>query len=98
LYGLATVSRRLINSTEYNTTNQGPSVNPVRLPSNLAYDYLPVSEDNLPPEPTTHQIGTFVDNLIQFVLQPENQTLILIITSVVIIIAIIIRVNRKLQT
>ncbi len=95
--GVSTVFGWLSNSTKYNTTNQGPPVSSVILPSNIPYDNLPVTEDNIPPATTTQQVSTFLDNLIQFFLQPENETLILIIISVIIIISIIIRVNRKLQ-
>ncbi len=97
MYGVSTVFGWLSNSTEYNATIQGSPVSSVILPFNIPYDYLPVTEDNVPPATTTQQVSTFLDNLIQFLLQPENETLILIIISTIIIISIIIRVNRKLQ-
>lgn len=98
MYGVSTVFGWLSNSTEYNATNQGLPVSSVILPSNIPYDYLPVTEDNVPPATATQQVGTFLDSFIQFFLQPENETLILIIISVIVIISMIIRVNRKLQT
>ncbi len=97
MYGVSTVFGWLSNSIEYNATNQGPPVSSVILPSNIPYDYLPVTEDNVPTATTTQQVSTFLDNLIQFFLQPENETWILIIISTIIIISIIIRINRKLQ-
>jgi hypothetical protein len=87
----------MANSTEYNATNQGPDVSSVMLPPNIPYEYLPVSEGNVPPPTTTQRVGTFLDNLVQFFLQSENQTLILIIISVIVVIAVLIRVSRKLQ-
>ncbi|HLN46577.1 MAG TPA: matrixin family metalloprotease [Candidatus Sulfotelmatobacter sp.] len=97
VYGLATVFGWMANSTEYNATNQGPDVSSVMLPPNIPYEYLPVSEGNVPPPTTTQRVGTFLDNLVQFFLQSENQTLILIIISVIVVIAVLIRVSRKLQ-
>ncbi|HLN44599.1 MAG TPA: matrixin family metalloprotease [Candidatus Sulfotelmatobacter sp.] len=95
IYGLATVFRWLTNSTEYNTTNQESPVNSVILPSNIAYDHLPVSVGNIPPPSTAARVGYFFDDLGQL-LQLDGLLLILSIVSIIIVIFIVlIRVRKK---
>jgi hypothetical protein len=63
VYGVGTVFRWMTNSQEYNPVNQGTPIYSATLPSNIDYEYLPISEKNLPPQSTIDQIRTFFENV-----------------------------------
>ena len=68
VYGVGTVFRWMAYSQEYNSVNQGSPIYSVTLPPNIDYEYLPISEKNLPPQSTIDQIRTFLDNFAEYIL------------------------------
>ena len=68
VYGVGTVFRWMAYSQEYNSVNQGSPIYSVTLPPTIDYEYLPISETNLPPQSTIDQIRTFLDNFAEYIL------------------------------
>lgn len=58
LYGVGTVFRWMASSLEFDQANQGTPVYSDTLPPDIAYEYLPISEKNLPPQSTLDVITT----------------------------------------
>jgi hypothetical protein len=95
VYGVGTVFRWMAYSQEFDPVNQGPPIYSVTLPLSIKYEYLPISEKDLPPQSAIDQIRIFLDNLPEFILQPEVLILILIAASAVIAYITITRVRRR---
>ena len=68
VYGVGTVFRWMAYSQEYNSVNQGSQIYSVTLPPTIDYEYLPISEKNLPPQSAIDQIRTFLDNFAEYIL------------------------------
>jgi len=91
-YGAAQVFRWMSSSSIYNADNQGPRLYSVTLPPNIEYDYLQVSQGNLPAQSPLDSINTFAIDLLRFILRPEVLILILIAISAI---AVFIMLPRK---
>jgi hypothetical protein len=91
-YGVAQVFRWMSSSSVYSPDNQGPRLNSVTLPSTIEYEYLQVSQENLPALSPVDTVNTFAIDLIEFILRPEVLIPILIAISAV---AFIIMLPRK---
>ncbi len=94
-YGVGIVFRWLAKSTEFNPDNQGDQISSASLPSNIAYKSLPIPENDIPPQSTVGQAQTDFVDFLQFILQPEVLTLILLAIAALLIYSIIARSRRK---
>jgi hypothetical protein len=93
-YGVGTVFRWMANSQEYSSDNQGPPIYSVSLTSN-EYEYQPISDTDLPPQSTLEKVGNFLEDFVQFVLQPEVIVFIILAFSALIGYLAISRIRRK---
>ena len=91
-YGVAQVFRWMSSSSVYSPDNQGPRLNSITLPSTIEYEYLQVSQENLPAQSPLDTVNTYVIDLIGFILRPEVLILILIAISAI---AFFIMLQRK---
>ncbi len=71
LYGVATVFRWLSSSPQYSLENEGKLPDHVSLPTNVAYAYLPIPNQDLIPQSTIDQFITVFGDFGQLLLQPE---------------------------
>jgi hypothetical protein len=71
-------------SQEYSSDNQGQPVYSVSLTSS-EYEYQPISDTDLPPQTTLEKVGTFFDDFVQFVLQPEVLVFIILTISALVV-------------
>jgi hypothetical protein len=71
MYGVGTVFRWMASSEEFDKTNQGSPINSVTLPPDIAYDYLPISEKNLPPQSPLERITTYFSYIPNIIATPE---------------------------
>jgi hypothetical protein len=94
LYGVSKVFRWMAFSQEYNSINQGSPINSVTLPPNINYEYLPISEKNLPPQSTLDQIRIFLDNFAVYII-PIGLVLIILVVTVIPAYVIITRKRKK---
>ncbi len=94
VYGVGTVFRWMADSQEYNSVNQGSPIYSVTLPPNIDYEYLPISEKNLPPQSTIDQIRTFLEDIADYIL-PVGLILILLAVTAVSAYVIITRTHKK---
>jgi hypothetical protein len=83
-YGVGTVFRWMAYSQEYSSDNQGQPVYSVSLTSS-EYEYQPISDTDLPPQTTLEKVGTFFDDFVQFVLQPEVLVFIILTISALVV-------------
>lgn len=97
-YGVANVFRWLGVSQDFDPSNQGATVYSVTLPEGIEFDYLPISEENLPPRSTIDQIRTFVDDFLKFITQPEVLILTLLAISSVAAYLVATRGQRKIAS
>ena len=81
-------------SQEYNSVNQGSPITSVTLPPNIDYEYLLISEKNLPPQTTLDQIRTFLDDIAKYIL-PVGLILVLLAVMAVSAYVIITRTRKK---
>ena len=94
-YGATTVFRWLRISQDFDIANQGVPTYSVRVPDGPPYEYLPVSQENLPPQSTIDQIRTFLDEFVNIITQPEVMVIVLLAVSAVAFYIIITRVRGK---
>ncbi len=95
VYGVGTVFRWMASSQFYNSTNQGAPVYTVTLPSSIQYEYLPITEENRPPESSLGQVVNFLSELTTVVLQPEILALIFLAIAALIAFVTISRIRRR---
>jgi hypothetical protein len=95
LYGVATVFRWMYYSSEFNQTNEGSPINSVTLPSDIPYEYLPVSEKNLPPKSPLDQIRIYLGYVPDAIAQPEFWILMVVFAVVAVTAIVILRRTRK---
>jgi hypothetical protein len=95
VYGVGTVFRWMANSQGYDPIDQGAPVYSVTLPDTINYEYLPISEKNIPPQSSIDQVRSFLDELTQFIVQPEVLTLILLAVAAVAAYVAISRMRRR---
>jgi predicted Zn-dependent protease len=91
-YGVARVFRWMSSSSVFSPDNQGPRLTSVTLPSTIAYEYMQVSQENLPAQSPLDAVNAFAIDLLGFILRPEVLILILIAISAI---AIFIMLPRK---
>ena len=94
VYGVGTVFRWMADSQEYNSVNQGSPIYSVTLPPNIDYEYLPVSEKNLPPQSIIDQIRTFLGDFAEYIL-PAGLILVLLAFTAVSAFVIITRMRKN---
>ena len=94
VYGVGTVFRWMAYSQEYNSVNQGSPIYSVTLPPNIDYEYLPISEKNLPPQSIIDQIRAFLDDFAEYIL-PAGLILVLLAVTAVSAYVIITRMRKK---
>ena len=94
VYGVGTVFRWMVYSQEYDPVNQGSPIHSVTLPPNIDYEYLPISEKNVPPQSTIDQIRGFIDDFAQYIL-PVGLILVLLVVAGVSAYVIITRMRKK---
>ena len=96
-YGVGMVFRWMAYSQEYSSDNRGQPVYSVSLNSSQ-YEYQPISDTDLPPQSTLEKVGSFFDDVVQFVLQPEVLVLIIIVVSALVGYLAISSIRRKSRT
>ena len=94
-YGVGTVFRWMAYSQEFSSDNQGAPIYSVTLPSNIPFQYLPISAKNRPPSSAIEQVVTFLNELAQVVSQPEAVVLVLLAVGTVAAYVTTTRVRRK---
>ena len=94
-FGVANVFRWMENSSDFNPDSQGQPVYSVALPSDIEYEYLPISDGSVTPQTTIEDLRTFIDDLVQFILRPEALILFIIVVSVVTVYVITISLRGK---
>jgi len=95
VYGVGTIFRWMMTSGEFDPANQGSPVYSVTLPTDIEYEYLPITESNIPPQSIFDQIKSFLDGFAQFITRPEVLTLILLAVSALAAYAAISRARRR---
>jgi len=95
VYGVGTVFRWMANSEVFDPVNQWSPIYSVTLPASIEYAYIPISENNIPPQSTIGQLNSFLDDFTQFILQPEVLTLLLLAVSAVAAYVTISRIRRR---
>lgn len=95
VYGVATVLRWMAFSTQFDSANQGTPIRSVSLPPSINYEYLPISEKNLPPQsPLIYIRTTFID-ISQAVTRPEFLAVMVLLTVAIVTSYIVIRHKRE---
>src|SRR3990172_6594566 len=94
VYGVGTVFRWMAYSQEYNSVNQGSQIYSVTLPPTIDYEYLPISEKNLPPQSAIDQIRTFFDDFAKYII-PVSLILVLLAVMALSANVIIPRIRKK---
>jgi Matrixin len=96
VYGVASVFRWMSASPEFDPSNQGPRIFSVTLPPTIKYDYLQISDANLPPpQSPLNSFNTFVADLIKFILRPEILIAILVAIAAIVAFAMVPRRRVK---
>ena len=86
--GVARVFRWMAYSSEFNPNNQGQKELSVSLPSTIEYEFLPISQENLPSQSLIDSTRNFVVGVLQFVLRPEVLIAIIVVISVIVIVGL----------
>jgi hypothetical protein len=94
-YGVGTVFRWMSGSLEYNAANQGPAIYSVTLPATVKYEYLPISEQNRPPESTFGQVRSVLDEVTQILLRPEVWIVMFLAIGILIVAVAVFRIRRS---
>jgi predicted Zn-dependent protease len=99
VYGVSTVFQWMSKSSQFNP------VSSVTLPSNIPYQYLPISNENLPPpsstpSPTPYQtvltyIRTLLTYILQFFLRPEFSIPLLIAILALLVTEFVVATHRR---
>jgi predicted Zn-dependent protease len=97
VYGVAAIFQWIPNSSQFYPVNKWLRTSSVSLPPTIEYEYLPISDENLPPQsfldPILIPIQTFLDDFLEFILRPEFSIPMLVI--VVVAVAIMLIPNRR---
>ncbi|MGE5637335.1 MAG: matrixin family metalloprotease [Chloroflexota bacterium] len=94
-YGVGVVFRWLAKSTEFNQDNQGDQISSVNLPSDIAYEALPIPINDIPPQSALGPAQMYFVDFLQFILQPVILTSILLAVAALLIYSIVARGRRK---
>jgi predicted Zn-dependent protease len=86
VYGVAKVFRWLAYSPDFNPDNQGKDEKSTSLPSTIQFEFLPIAQDNLPPQSLADLVSNLAVNIVQFVLRPE--VLIAMVTAISVIVTV----------
>lgn len=84
LYGVGVVFRWMAFSQEFDEANQGETIHSVILPSDIAYEDLPISEANLPPQLPVDRITTAFADFPEVVAMPAFWAIMVLFTITVI--------------
>ena len=89
LYGVSAVFRWMANSSTYDISNQGSPIYSVALPSDVVYEYVHITQKNLPPQSQIDEIRNIYGHFPDAVKNPGFWAIMaiftLIITSVVVL-------------
>lgn len=94
-YGVGVVFRWLAKSIEFNQDNQGDQISSVNLPSDIAYEALPIPINDIPPQSALGPAQMYFVDFLQFILQPVILTSILLAVAALLIYSIVARGRRK---
>jgi hypothetical protein len=95
LYGVGTVFRWMASSLEFDQANQESPIYSVTLPPDIAYEHLPISEKNLPPQSPLDQIGSALSSFPEVIAAPEFWAVMTLFTIAVVSIVLLGRRGRK---
>jgi predicted Zn-dependent protease len=96
VYGVANVFRWMSASPEFDPSNQGPKIFSITLPSSMKYEYLQVSNANLPaPQSPLDSFNNFVADVIDFILRPEILIAILVAIAAIVVFGVMPRRSGK---
>ena len=96
LYGVGVVFRWMAVSLEFDQANMGSRIYSVTLPSEISYEYFPVSEKNLPPQTVFVQFRNYLWLSAEAIAKPEFWVFMVLLTvALVTVFAILRRVRRK---
>jgi len=95
VYGVARVFRWLAYSSNFNPDNQVEEKISVSLPSTIQYEFLPIAQDNLPPQSLADLTISLAGSLVQFVLRPEVFASLVIVMSVIVTVGLWTRKARR---
>ena len=98
LYGVGTVFRWMAFSLEFDKANFGSQISSVTLPPDITYEYLPISEQNLPPQSPFERVRTYVGSFTELVAEPEFWALMVLFTIAVVSIILLGRRARRRRT
>jgi len=93
MYGVATIFQWISNPSQFYPVNRWLKTSSVTLPSNIEYEYLPISDENLPTQlfldPHLMPIQIFLEYFTEFTLRPEFLISILVILVLAVVILLI---------
>ena len=95
VYGVAKVFRWMAYSSEFSPDNQGQKEYSVSLPSIIEYQFLPISQENLPAQSLIDSTRSFLVNVLQSIQRPDVLIAIVIVLSMIVVIRLWVR-NRGL--
>jgi hypothetical protein len=90
-YGVATVFRWMAYSSLFNSANQGPKIYNVTLPTTINYDFLLISQNNLPVQ---SPLDSFIVDLLQLITKTEI-LITISATAIAIAVSLILLRNRS---
>jgi Matrixin len=96
LYGVAVVFQWMAVSLEFDKANIGSRVYSVSLPPEISYEYLEVSEGNLPPQSLFEQVRNYLWLGSEAIAKPEFWVFMVLLTvALATVFAVLKRVRRK---
>ena len=99
LYGVATVFQWMANSTEFTSAGKLRKTSSVTLPTDIKFQYLPISSENLPPQSPLDSLfsvsQSFLTYILQFILSPEFLILSLSAAFALLVVIILFIVRRR---
>ena len=95
VYGVARVFRWLAYSPDFNPDNQGNEKFSISLPSNIQYEFLPIAQENLPPQSLTDLVSNFAVDVVRFILRPDVLIAMAIAISVIVTVGLWTRKARR---
>ena len=98
VYGVATVFAWMLNPTDFYPVNGWLKENSVILPSDIAYQYLPVSPQNARPQTLLNNpVVQVLIFMVGFLLHPEILAIVLVFIIVMVVIALIPKRKKRGQ-
>ena len=102
-YGVSRIFQWIPNPSQFYPVNRWLNELSITLPQNIEYEYLPISEEYLPPpqsvfEPILNPLQTILSYLVEFVLKPEILGTIIVAIAGLVMVVLITRKLKKEQT